>query len=176
VSREELFVLTDQSDLVFEKYEHVTETEQRPAKTLEWLGEIPGKLRLIDQTLLPTELKFLDCETVETVWEAIKSLRVRGAPAIGVSAAYGVIVGVQSLMNSDRAEFNARFDEVTKYLASSRPTAVNLFWALDRLQSVRNSSTDCSSKELLERLLTESREIDAEDQQMCAAIGQYGAE
>jgi len=154
----------------------MTEPEEQPAKTLEWLGEIPGKLRLIDQTLLPTEFKFLDCETVETVWDAIKRLSVRGAPAIGVSAAYGVIIGVQSLRNASRAEFDARFDEVTKYLASSRPTAVNLFWALDRLQSVKNSSTDCSSQELLERLLTEAREIDTEDQQMCAAIGRYGSE
>ena len=64
-------------------------------RTVEWIGDLPGHLRLLDQTLLPTRVEYRDCRTVEEVWEAIRSLRVRGAPAIGVAAAMGVVVGIQ---------------------------------------------------------------------------------
>ncbi len=91
-------------------------------RTLSWQGELPGRLRMIDQTKLPAEFLEIDCETVESVWEAIRSLRVRGAPAIGVSAAYGTIVGLQGRQYADRTVFDARLSEVTDYLATSRPT------------------------------------------------------
>src|SRR5215207_8353342 len=94
-------------------------------ETLRWVGDETGYLVLIDQTRLPTELVEIECRTVEAVWEAIKQLRVRGAPAIGISAAYGVVVGLQT---------GQALDEVVAYLASSRPTAVNLFWALERMK------------------------------------------
>ena len=100
-----------------------------------WIGDaVSGHLRLIDQTLLPVEYRELDLTSVEAVWEAIKSLRVRGAPAIGVAAAYGVVVGGQSAMSGSRERFDARLNHVLDYLATSRPTAVNLFWALDRMR------------------------------------------
>src|SRR5260370_5226327 len=102
-------------------------------RTIEWLGGIDGSIRIIDQTLLPTELRYIDLRTVEQVWEAIKMLRVRGAPAIGVAAAMGVVVGVQTAPN-EVTPFEDRLFEVCDYLATSRPTAVNLFWALGRMR------------------------------------------
>ena len=103
-------------------------------ETLHWVGGVDGHLRMIDQTLLPVEFVEIDCRTVEAVWEAIKSLRVRGAPAIGIAAAYGVCVGLQTAAGGDEATFFARLDAVADYLAQSRPTAVNLFWAIGRLK------------------------------------------
>src|SRR5271166_876962 len=101
-------------------------------RTIEWVAGIDGFVRLVDQTLLPTQLEYRDCRTVEDVWEAIKVLRVRGAPAIGVAAAMGVVVGMQTLTNP--SGFRQRLKEVADYLRTSRPTAVNLFWALRRME------------------------------------------
>lgn len=143
-------------------------------RTLQWLGELPGTLRMIDQTKLPVEFLEIDLTTVEQVWEAIKMLRVRGAPAIGVSAAYGTVVGLQGRSFSSRADFDARLAEVTGYLATSRPTAVNLFWALDRMRGVAESSPDSDPDTMLARLLEEARVIEVEDQEMCRAMGQHG--
>ena len=81
-------------------------------ETIEWIGETDGHLCLIDQTLLPVELTRIDCRDVETVWNAIKMLRVRGAPAIGIAAAYGVVVGLQTVGDDDRPAFDKRFHEV----------------------------------------------------------------
>src|SRR6185312_7913520 len=94
-------------------------------RTLEWIGDTDGFLRLIDQTQLPGTLTYRDCRTVQDVWEAIRVLRVRGAPAIGVAAAMGVVVGVQGC--TDTSSYGERLREVTAYLRTSRPTAVNLF-------------------------------------------------
>lgn len=147
-----------------------------PTPAVAWIGETDGFLQLIDQTLLPTELKLLDCRTVEQVWEAIKSLRVRGAPAIGVAAAYGVIVGCQTADRANRFHLEQRLDEVLGYLATSRPTAVNLFWALNRMRRLAADYPKLSSEEMLQRLLQEARAIETEDREMCAAIGRYGAD
>ncbi|MBD3674492.1 MAG: S-methyl-5-thioribose-1-phosphate isomerase [Planctomycetaceae bacterium] len=148
----------------------------QPHKTLEWIGESrTGHLRLLDQTKLPSETVFLDCDTLDAVWGAIKRLSVRGAPAIGVSAAYGVIVGMQSSADLSREQFDANLEEVAQYLATSRPTAVNLFWALDRMTAFAASRSDLSAADILTELLEEARRIDREDQEMCLAIGQHGA-
>lgn len=149
---------------------------QQTYKTLEWVGEDwTGYLRLLDQTKLPSETVFLECNTLETVWGAIKRLSVRGAPAIGVSAAYGVIVGVQSAADLPRDEFDSRLKDVADYLATSRPTAVNLFWALDRMTSFAADRPELSAAELLPELLEEAQTIEREDQEMCLAIGNHGA-
>src|SRR5437660_6482503 len=103
-------------------------------RTIEWIGGIDGFVRLIDQTLLPTRLEYRDCRTVEQIWEAIRMLRVRGAPAIGVAAAMGVVLGMQGFTDRSRGAYARRLREVTDYLRTSRPTAVNLFWALDRME------------------------------------------
>jgi methylthioribose-1-phosphate isomerase len=144
--------------------------------TLRWVGGVDGCLQLIDQTRLPTEFVQIECRDVETVWEAIKTLRVRGAPAIGVAAAYGVCVGLQPFAAGSQDEFFERLGEVVKYLASSRPTAVNLFWALERMrQFALKRRGRKAPAALLADLVGEARVIHEEDRQMCRAIGEHGA-
>ncbi len=146
-----------------------------PRPAVSWIGDArSGHLQLIDQTLLPVEYCELACTTVEVVWDAIKMLRVRGAPAIGVAAAYGVVVGCQPEVTSTRDQFNTRLQHVVTYLAGSRPTAVNLFWALDRMQRTANAVPDLTSSELLEHLLVEAKAIEHEDREMCLAMARHG--
>lgn len=149
----------------------------KPVETLRWVGDCGGHLRLVDQTLLPVEFVEIECRDVETLWEAIKMLRVRGAPAIGIAAAYGVCLGLGTVAGNDEAAFFARLDEVTEYLASSRPTAVNLFWALERMkQKALAGRGKKPTSEIAADLLAEARAIHEEDRQMCRAIGRHGAE
>jgi methylthioribose-1-phosphate isomerase len=124
---------------------------------------------------LPGELRQIDLATPEAVWEAIRVLRVRGAPAIGVSAAYGLVTGLRSVLAADRAVFDQRLREVAVYLEGCRPTAMNLAWALKRLQQVAASLPALSAAEMAARLLEEARQIEVEDREMCAAIGRAGA-
>ncbi|QDT99374.1 S-methyl-5-thioribose-1-phosphate isomerase [Gimesia aquarii] len=154
------------------KFENETRAE---VATLRWIGGTDGYLQMIDQTLLPTEFREIECRTVETVWEAIKKLRVRGAPAIGIAAAYGVVLGLQTVAGSDRSCFDQRLKEVSEYLAGSRPTAVNLFWALERLQKLADLSPELSGGEMHQRLLDDALKIEQEDLQMCHKIGEVGA-
>jgi methylthioribose-1-phosphate isomerase len=145
-----------------------------PLLSVQWLGDTDGVVRLIDQTLLPTTLTYRDCRTVEEVWEAIRSLRVRGAPAIGVSAALGVVLGVRSCPDAD--SFPRRLAEVTAYLRTSRPTAVNLFWALERMEQVgQQFGPDVGPEQRTRRLLAEALAIQEEDRQTCERIGLAGA-
>ncbi|MDO5554226.1 MAG: S-methyl-5-thioribose-1-phosphate isomerase [Planctomycetia bacterium] len=160
--------------------------------TLQWetsvgaLGKVDeeafrsGRLCLIDQTLLPMERAHATCREVAQVWAAIKKLQVRGAPAIGIAAAYGVCIGLQTLFADGRtpsmAEFYERLDEVTAYLASSRPTAVNLFWALDRMKSrAERLPGTISPEKACVRLLAEAKAIHREDKVLCRKMGAYGA-
>jgi len=144
-----------------------------PVPTIQWHD---GKVRLIDQTLLPNELKYIYCGTVEEVWEAIKVLRVRGAPAIGIAGALGTVVGIWNSKAESYAEFKAQLDEVADYLATSRPTAVNLFWALDRMKATAEANEDKDIFILKKILLAEAQKILDEDKAMCRAIGRNGAE
>jgi methylthioribose-1-phosphate isomerase len=146
-------------------------------ETLRWIGDENGHLVLIDQTRLPLELIERECRDVETVWEAIKQLRVRGAPAIGIAAGYGVVLGMQTATGEDEASFFDRLNEVTKHLAESRPTAVNLFWALDRMKAKAAALRGNGSPADIQRaLLAEAQAIHAEDREICRAIGRYGAQ
>src|SRR4051794_20949962 len=95
-------------------------TVEKNVPTLRWLGDVDGHLKLIDQTLLPTEFREIECHDAATVWEAIKSLRVRGAPAIGIAAAYGVCLGLRDAETNNVAAFFEQLDQVCEYLASSR--------------------------------------------------------
>src|SRR5262245_22535174 len=107
----------------------------RPSQqTLHWVGGVDGHLRLIDQTRLPIELVEIDCRDVKSVWTAIRQLQIRGAPAIGIATAYDVCVGIQPAINSDTATFFTQLETTATYLATSRPTAVNLFWAIERMR------------------------------------------
>ncbi|MDZ4780554.1 MAG: S-methyl-5-thioribose-1-phosphate isomerase [Planctomycetia bacterium] len=145
-------------------------------RTLEWIGELPGVLRLLDQTRLPTEVCYLACATVDELVVAIRALAVRGAPAIGCAAAYGVCLGLQAELHRDEAAFVAALETSIQQLAGSRPTAVNLFWALERMRRTAEAQTGrLSPREVLERLLQEARAIEAEDRAMCRAIGRHGA-
>ena len=162
---------------------HNIMTQYQNLETLGWVeaGEFSrSHLRMIDQTLLPVELKMLDCRTIETVWEAIKMLRVRGAPAIGIAAAYGLCVGLQPLFSDgvepSEAECFARLKASHDFLAGSRPTAVNLFWALDRMVSKAESLRgSISPSQLADALLAEAKAIHEEDRRICRAIGNHGA-
>ena len=145
-------------------------------RTLHWQGGPDGDLLLIDQTLLPLELKEIECKTVEQVWEAIRMLRVRGAPAIGIAAAYGVCVGVRPAIGDGEEAFYQKLTEVTDYLAQSRPTAVNLFWGLGRMKDrARSLKGKASPQEVFAALLAEAQTIEEEDRAMCRAIGRHGA-
>jgi methylthioribose-1-phosphate isomerase len=144
-------------------------------ETLRWLGGIDGHLRLIDQTLLPLQFAEIECRSVEAIWDAIKTLRIRGAPAIGIAAAYGACIGLQTAAGQDEATFFKRLEEVTDYLASSRPTAVNLFWALGRMRRKAAELRGRPTAEIAAALLEEARAIHEEDRQMCRAIGRHGA-
>jgi methylthioribose-1-phosphate isomerase len=144
-------------------------------RTIDWVGGIDGFIRLIDQTLLPTRLEFRDCRTIEDVWEAIRSLRVRGAPAIGIAAAFGVVLGMRQAASLGSEECLRRLKDVCAYLGTSRPTAVNLFWALERMERRAKELGVCSPERLREVLLQEAQAIAEEDRQMCRAIGRVGA-
>ena len=144
-------------------------------QTIQWTGDAAtGFLRLIDQTRLPTEYVEMDCRDVDAVWEAIKSLRVRGAPAIGVAAAYGAVIGARSQGIDDEESVRDALHAATAFLRTSRPTAVNLFWALDRMDAAAPTGQG-GGRALLERLLAEARRIEDEDRAMCRAIGRHGA-
>jgi methylthioribose-1-phosphate isomerase len=145
-------------------------------QTVRWEGDAAtGRLHLIDQTRLPTQSVEIECPDVPAVWEAIRSLRVRGAPAIGVAAAYGAVLGARAGGLDDAESVRTALRSATESLRTSRPTAVNLFWALDRMDAAA-AGPAAGARELLERLLEEARRIDAEDRAMCRAIGHHGAE
>ena len=148
-------------------------------ETLRWVGDPnTGSLWLIDQTRLPTETVEIELKTAEQVWEAIKSLRVRGAPAIGIAAAYGTVLGMQAVTAEDPDEWLTHLEKVSDYLADSRPTAVNLFWALDRQKCCACTARDNGAlvEEIQQALLDEAQKIYEEDRQMCRAIGRWGAD
>ncbi len=146
----------------------------RVPKTLEWVGGLDGYVSMIDQTKLPTELVYLECRDQESIWHAIKRLSVRGAPAIGVAAAMGVVLGVRDFVGNDRSAFLAKLDEVCEYLATSRPTAVNLFWALSRMKNFAQAlESDCVNT-IKVSLLSEAKAIRDQDAAMCRQIGEHG--
>ena len=149
--------------------------ETAPPKSIEWVGGLDGFALMIDQTRLPGELVMIECRDAETMWDAIKRLCVRGAPAIGVAAAMGTVLGVRDHAGADRDGFLTRLDMVCNYLASSRPTAVNLFWALDRMKRCARSAAGADVARLKLTLLEEAKRIRDEDARMCRAIGEHGA-
>ena len=129
---------------------------------------------IIDQTLLPGTIRRIELRSKEEIWEAIKQLKVRGAPAIGVAAAYGIAL-LASRINADSYErFHEEFHALKEYLASSRPTAVNLFWALNRMEDTVKASHSKSVAEIKEILFAEAEAIREEDVQISRNIGEIG--
>ena len=145
-------------------------------KTIEWNDNCA---RIIDQTLLPEEILYIDVDTLDKMYRAIKILQVRGAPAIGVAAAFGLYLGVRGF--DDGADINTflnHVDERAAYLATARPTAVNLFWAIDRMKKFAhdNGGGGINVNTLKKLMLDEASRILDEDRKMCRAIGEYGFE
>ncbi|MDR2922819.1 MAG: S-methyl-5-thioribose-1-phosphate isomerase [Treponema sp.] len=146
-----------------------------PANTVD-LDEERNALQIIDQTLLPGELKILYLKTQEEIYEAIRLLKVRGAPAIGVAAAIGVYLAALEINAETYEDFYSRFKEAKDFLASSRPTAVNLFWALGRMEKTALENPGAPPAKLKEFLHDEALKIRDEDILACKAIGEYGLE
>ena len=146
-----------------------------PLATLSWrqAGEAPPALVLLDQTRLPTHEVLLDCEDVETVAEAIESLRVRGAPAIGVAAAYGTALGAWHGRGSGHM---ARVvTAAIERLARTRPTAVNLFWALDHMCRALDAGVGQADGDLYAHLVAAARQVHEDDIELCRRMGEHGA-
>ncbi len=142
-----------------------------PVKVLEWVGRVPrGRLRLLDQTLLPERQAYVVCRDEKDVWKAIRRLAVRGAPAIGVAAGYGMVLAAQRA--KDGPGFLSGLAKAGEYLKACRPTAVNLAWAVRRMMDVARRA-DAGPAATRELLLAEARAIHAEDEQLCLAIGRH---
>lgn len=137
-------------------------------------GLIPGKLRMIDQTRLPNELIYVETDKTEEIYDAIKRLVVRGAPAIGCAAALGLGAVCQHSTAKNREDFLTELKNTADYFAQSRPTAVNLFWALNKCVSKIKASSEIDVQKLKLLLINEGIAILDEDIQMCRSIGEHG--
>jgi methylthioribose-1-phosphate isomerase len=144
-------------------------------KTLEWTDE--GVL-MIDQRLLPTEEVYPIFKTYEEVAWAIKEMVVRGAPAIGIAAAMGIALGTRDTKTENADEFDRAFDHICDCMGSTRPTAVNLFWAIQRIRNLyaRLKSEGQALDDIRDRLIEESKQMVAEDVAANQAMGRHGAE
>jgi methylthioribose-1-phosphate isomerase len=141
--------------------------------TVEWKA---GAVRLLDQSKLPGVIEFLDCRDYQTVADAIRTLKVRGAPAIGVTAAMGVALGAQAINSADYQSFSHAVRKICDELAATRPTAVNLFWAIERMKKKLESLRTEPISTIQQSLTSESQTILEEDIALCKAMGRYGAE
>ncbi|MHB1115751.1 S-methyl-5-thioribose-1-phosphate isomerase [Sideroxydans sp.] len=141
-------------------------------ETLRWFN---NRLEMIDQRILPAAFEYLSYYTAHSVAEGIRSMVVRGAPAIGVAAAYGVALEALRLRDNSTSEFTSGMETGFYVLAASRPTAVNLFWALQRMRKVWESVAEQDPKQIAERLLAEAHEVLAEDIRINKAMGAHGA-
>jgi methylthioribose-1-phosphate isomerase len=131
-----------------------------------------GVLNILDQTKIPSATEFLEIKKIEDAWDAIKQLKVRGAPAIGIAAAYGLLLGIKDAPENHFEDFYAIFKNQSDYLATSRPTAVNLFWALKRMNDrvVKEQGQPVSL--IKKALLEEAHMIRKEDEEVCRTIGE----
>ncbi len=143
-----------------------------PVETIAWKG---GKCVYIDQTLLPHKIKFVKCGDIRTLWKAIRTLQVRGAPAIGIAGALGVVLGVKNSRSETYGGFKKDIDRAVKYLASSRPTAVNLFWALARMKRIAENNSSGPVARIKKILLKEALKIIDEDKRNCRQMARYGS-
>lgn len=140
-----------------------------PAK----LDDVNNELIILDQTLLPNEAKYIRLKDKESIWDAIYKLKVRGAPAIGIAAAFGIYLCVKGSNATDFDTFYKEFSEIKKYIGSSRPTAVNLFWALDRMEACLLDNKEKPIAEIKKVLHDEAQKIKEEDENVCKQIGEY---
>ena len=143
-----------------------------PVETISWHT---GTIQLIDQTLLPTQYKILKITELNILAEAICNLRVRGAPAIGIAAALGVAMVSKQFLGSDKQTFLSEIENAVTVLARTRPTAVNLFWALNRMKTCLDRNQALSVQEIYKQLEEEAVAILEEDKAICRAMGKNGA-
>src|SRR5579871_2558118 len=141
-------------------------------ETLEWTD---AGVRFIDQTKLPTEETYVVCTTHGQVADVIRTMVVRGAPAIGVSAAMGIALGVKNSVAASESELRREFDEIARIIGETRPTAVNLFWAIQRMKAKLDSLRGKSIVEIKSALIEESKRMHAEDIAANQAMGRHGA-
>ncbi len=134
-----------------------------------------NRVRIIDQRELPLRLKFITCKNVDQLWHAIRTLAVRGAPALGAAAAFGVLLGLKQIKAKERKSFDTQVEKLCLYIGSSRPTAVNLFNALDRMRRVVKDHPDASVPKVRKFLLQEAMAIFEEDRRTCRQMGVHGA-
>ena len=141
-------------------------------RTIEWVDTFS---RMVDQTLFPYEFKYVDIKTGDDMFDAIKTMIVRGAPAIGIAGAHGVVLYAQELKNLPRDEFIKKLLEKADYMATSRPTAVNLMWAVEKQKEIiKNSNSDVNG--IIEELKQNAIKLENEDIEINKKIGDYGAE
>jgi methylthioribose-1-phosphate isomerase len=141
-------------------------------RTLEWRK---GAVRIIDQTKLPLRLEYIDITEIASLWKAIRTLQVRGAPALGAAAALGVYLGMKDFKGGKPKDFLRALDRVLHYLASSRPTARNLFWGLERAKRAAVVNKNKPVSRIKQLLLAEALKIIEEDRSCCRLMGKYGA-
>jgi methylthioribose-1-phosphate isomerase len=146
--------------------------EQMPVETIKWKN---GKIRYVDQTALPSKLRFVYCGGVKQLWRAIKKLEVRGAPAIGIAGALGVALAAKRSNAKTARALAGEVCSAAKYLASSRPTAVNLSWALERMKRVAARNERKGVSRMKKILLDEALAIIVEDKAACRAMARRGA-
>ncbi len=137
---------------------------------------VDGKVRMLDQTRLPREVVYIDCIDYHTVAEGIKKLWIRGAPAIGIAAAMGIAIGAQEIKANTFDEFMQGLDPIFHTLLSTRPTAVNIQWAVDRTKKLLMEQKDTSVENLKEFLIEDANKVLAEDIETNKAIGRWGAQ
>lgn len=145
-----------------------------PFQSIRWDAE-ERKLVILDQTVLPDREIHRRLATPGQVWQAIRSMQVRGAPAIGIAAAYAMVLGIDDIESKPLRGIDRQLHELADYLATARPTAVNLMWALDRMNRTVQASRDLPIEQIRERLERAAKSIHEEDRQLCAAIGGHGA-
>src|SRR5271167_3496695 len=141
-------------------------------KTLEWTD---AGVRFIDQTKLPTEETYVTCRSYEEVADAIRTMIVRGAPAIGVAAAMGIALGVRDSQAQDYADLKRDFDQISEVLAGTRPTAVNLFWAIRRMRTKFEEVSAQPIPQIKQELITEAQRMLVGDIAANEAMGKHGA-
>lgn len=142
-------------------------------QSIEWKDD---HVRILDQTYLPKREVYSDIRDVGRMWEAIKKLRIRGAPAIGIAAAYGMYLGIKDLPENAFESFWIEVERVAEYLESARPTAVNLHWALNRIKTTIQAHKDKEISEIKEIVLKTAKTIHDEDKRTCKKIGEIGVE
>ncbi len=143
-----------------------------PISTIEWKS---SHVRIIDQTKLPSRFAIINLKNIRQLWKAIKTLQVRGAPALGAAGALGAYLGIKDSKAKNWKQFKHQLKKVIGYLSTSRPTAVNLFWALKRIEETANKNKQKSVNEIKEIILEEAKRILREDKDLCRRLSKHGA-